>query len=121
MTFVRAWVLIFTLAPLAWAWLEWQRSGRKLALGLKTACLVLVICALSEPRVNYNDTKVAVAALVDTSASVSPPICPRLRLVRAYGEEARLERSASDPVCPYDAQPNAFRKCRRMENDPYGR
>ncbi len=34
--------------------------------------MVAVIAALSEPRLNFNDTKVAVAALVDTSASVSP-------------------------------------------------
>ena len=71
MTFVRAWVLLFALGPIAWVWLEWRGSGRKLALALKAAALVLVIVALAEPNVKYNDTKVAVAALVDTSASVS--------------------------------------------------
>ena len=71
MTFVRAWVLLFTLIPLAWLAYEWRRTARKLAMGLKAGSLILVICALSEPRFNFNDTKVAVAALVDTSASVS--------------------------------------------------
>ena len=71
MTFVRAWVLIFTILPIAWAAVEWQRSSRRLALCLKAAAIFLVICALSEPRMNYNDTKVAIAAVVDTSASVS--------------------------------------------------
>ena len=71
MTFLRAWVLLFTLIPLGWMAYEWRRSSRRLAMGLKAAALILVICALSEPRLNFNDTKVAVAALVDTSASVS--------------------------------------------------
>jgi Ca-activated chloride channel homolog len=71
MTFVRAWVLLFALAPIAWAFLEWRNSARKLALTLKAAALALVIIALAEPNIKYNDTKVAIAALVDTSASVS--------------------------------------------------
>lgn len=74
MTFVRAWVLLFALAPIAWAFLEWRNSARKLALTLKAAALALVIIALTEPNIKYNDTKVAIAALVDTSASVSSRI-----------------------------------------------
>jgi secreted protein with Ig-like and vWFA domain len=71
MNFVRLWVLLFALIPLGWVAYEWRRSTRRLAMCLKAGSLVLVIFALSEPRLNYNDTKVAVAALVDTSASVS--------------------------------------------------
>ncbi len=71
MTFLRAWVLIFALIPLVWVAYEWRRNSRRLALALKGGSLLLVIVALSEPRLNYNDTKVAVAALVDTSASAS--------------------------------------------------
>jgi Ca-activated chloride channel homolog len=71
MTFVRAWVLLFALVPIAWAAWQWSGSARKLALALKAAALALVICALAEPNIKYNDTKVAVAALVDTSSSVS--------------------------------------------------
>ena len=72
MTFLRAWVLLFALIPLGWMAYEWRRSSRRLAMGLKAGSLILVIFALSEPRLNYNDTKVAVAAVIDTSASVSP-------------------------------------------------
>ncbi len=72
MTFLRAWVLLFSLIPLGWMAYEWRRTSRRLAMGLKAGSLILVILALSEPRLNYNDTKVAVAALVDTSASASP-------------------------------------------------
>ena len=71
MTFVRPWVFLLLLLPLAWAAIEWRRSSRRLALSLKAVAIVLVICALAEPRLNYNDTKVAIAAVVDTSASVS--------------------------------------------------
>jgi Ca-activated chloride channel family protein len=72
MTFARAWVLLFALAPLAWAAWDWRTSARRVALALKAIALACVIVALSEPRFNFNDTKVAVAALVDTSASVAP-------------------------------------------------
>ncbi len=71
MTFLRAWVLLFALIPVGWVAWEWRRSSRRLAMCLKAGSLVLVICALAEPRLNFNDTKIAVAALVDTSASVS--------------------------------------------------
>jgi hypothetical protein len=72
MTFARSWVLFLALAPIAWAAFEWRASARRFALALKALALVAVVAALSEPRLNFNDTKVAVAALVDTSASVSP-------------------------------------------------
>jgi Ca-activated chloride channel homolog len=71
MNVLRPWLLLLALVPIAWVAYEWRRTSRRLAMGLKAASLVLIICALSEPRLNFNDTKVAVAALVDTSASVS--------------------------------------------------
>ncbi len=72
MTFERAWVLIFAILPIGWAVWEWRSSARRAGLALKAVALVAVIFALAEPRLIYNDTKVAVAVLVDTSASVSP-------------------------------------------------
>ncbi len=71
MSFARAWVLVLALAPLAWAAFEWRTSSRRIALVLKALALVCIAIALSEPRLNFSDTKVAVAALVDSSASVS--------------------------------------------------
>ncbi|MDQ6666156.1 MAG: hypothetical protein M3Z23_17385, partial [Acidobacteriota bacterium] len=86
MTFERAWVLIFCLLPLAWAAWEWRASARRSALALKAAAFLAIVLALSEPRLIYNGTKVALAVLVDTSASVSPQ-----DLAAASSLAARLE------------------------------
>src|ERR1035437_1769322 len=72
MTFDRAWVLLALLLPLGWAAWEWRETARRLALGLKAAAFVCIVLALSGPRVGVYQTKVAVAVLADTSASVSP-------------------------------------------------
>src|SRR5258706_7247985 len=71
MTFDRAWVLFLVPLPLAWLVFEWRRTSRRLALALKAISFVAVLLALAEPILNVNETKVAVALLVDTSASVS--------------------------------------------------
>jgi Mg-chelatase subunit ChlD len=72
MSFDRAWVLAIAWLPLAWAAWEWSRTRRRLALALKAASLLAILLALAEPRLKVNETRVAVAVLVDTSASVSP-------------------------------------------------
>ncbi len=51
--------------------LEWRRTSRHLGLALKALSLALILLALAEPRLATHETKVAVAVLVDTSASVS--------------------------------------------------
>jgi len=71
MTFAHAWVLAIAWLPLAWMLYEWRRTSRKLGLTLKALSLVVVLVALADPRLSYPQTKVAVAVLVDTSASVS--------------------------------------------------
>ena len=71
MTFDREWVLYLAWLPLAWAVFEWRRTARRAALILKTVTLVAILLALSEPRMAVSETKVALAVLVDTSASVS--------------------------------------------------
>ena len=70
MTFDRFWVLLLLPFPLAWLVWEWRRQTRHLALLLKTAMIVAVIMALSEPILTIHDHKVAVAVLADTSASI---------------------------------------------------
>ena len=72
MTFERAWVLWFLVLPLAWMAWEWRRQVRRSALLMKIAMAVLVILALAEPVLETHDRKVALAALVDTSASITP-------------------------------------------------
>ena len=71
MTFDRAWVLALAWLPLAWMVFEWRRTSRRGALIIKALSLVAILLALAEPRINVSETKVALAVLVDTSASVS--------------------------------------------------
>ncbi|MBZ5674260.1 MAG: VWA domain-containing protein [Acidobacteriia bacterium] len=71
MTFDRTWVLAIAWLPLAWILFEWRRTARKLGLVLKAACFMAILLALAEPRMILQETKVALAVLVDTSASSS--------------------------------------------------
>ncbi|MEX2261791.1 MAG: VWA domain-containing protein [Bryobacteraceae bacterium] len=88
MTFERAWVLLLCWLPLAWAAWDWRRSPRRTALVLKALALAAVLLALAEPRLTVFESKVAVALLVDTSASVSPA-----DLTRASDLATRIERN----------------------------
>jgi Ca-activated chloride channel family protein len=72
MTFDRSWVLLIAWLPAAWAVFEWRRTQRHLALVLKALSFIAVLLALAEPHLATTETKVALAVLVDTSASVSP-------------------------------------------------
>jgi uncharacterized protein with von Willebrand factor type A (vWA) domain len=71
MIFERAWVLILLVAPMAWLVWEWRRQPRRGHLLLKAAMAAAVILALSQPVYSYRARKVALAVLVDTSASVT--------------------------------------------------
>src|SRR5579872_5289802 len=72
MTFDRSWVLLVAWLPFAWMVFEWRRTARRVALVIKALSLAAILLALAEPRLNTSETKVALAVLVDTSASVSP-------------------------------------------------
>jgi Mg-chelatase subunit ChlD len=72
MIFERAWVLVFLLLPLGWFLYEWRRSRRPVALVVKALSFVAIVLALAEPSMTVPQTKMAVAVLVDTSASVAP-------------------------------------------------
>jgi uncharacterized membrane protein len=72
MSFNHPWVLPFTLVPLLWMAWDLRHARRRLPLILKALSIAAIILALSEPRLSTNETKVAVAALLDTSASISP-------------------------------------------------
>ena len=71
MSFDRPWALLLVLAPLAWAVWEWRSSGRRPGLVLKAAAFAAIFIALAEPRITIYESRVAVAILADTSASVS--------------------------------------------------
>jgi Ca-activated chloride channel family protein len=71
LSFDRAWILFILVLPLAWAAWEWRRQPRHTALLLKAGMIVAVILALAEPSFSFRARKVALAVLVDTSASVT--------------------------------------------------
>jgi len=64
--------LLLLLPVLAWAAWEWRTSSRRAALLLKTGSLIAIVGALSMPRLTVYQTKMAVAVLADTSASMTP-------------------------------------------------
>lgn len=70
MTFEHPLALILALLPIAWVAYEWRNAGRRTALLLKAAVFLLIGLALAEPRVTVYESKVAVAMLADTSASI---------------------------------------------------
>jgi hypothetical protein len=71
MTFDHPWLLPLVLLPAAWALWEWRQSARRLALALKAFSFAAILLALAGPHVVVYESKVAVAVLADTSASVS--------------------------------------------------
>ncbi len=89
MTFEREWILVFLLLPLAWAWFEWRRTRRVTALALKTLSLLAIVVALAEPTLTLPQTRMAVAVLVDTSASVAPQDLARASEFAAALDKAR--------------------------------
>ena len=64
--------VLLALLPIAWVAWEWRASARRSALLLKAGAVLAVILALAQPRLTVYESKVALAILVDTSASVSP-------------------------------------------------
>ncbi len=89
MTFDRGWVLLLAWLPVAWAALEWRRSGRRGALALKALSFAAVLLALAEPRLSAPSSRMAVSVLVDTSASVSEQDLARGSEVAGGIERAR--------------------------------
>ena len=72
MNFDHPWALLLALAPLVWLAFEWRTSARRPALLLKAGTFFCILLALSAPSMTIYQTKVAVAFLADTSASVTP-------------------------------------------------
>jgi len=124
MTFERLWVLLLLALPVAWAIFQWRASGLvkqgRLRLVLKALSVAAVIVALSEPRVESSESKLAVAALVDTSASVS---AADLTLANSLVKKLKPARAASGAmaVAPHRARSSCrrewcgipFRACHR--------
>jgi Ca-activated chloride channel homolog len=71
MSVAHPWFLLLALAPALWAAWEWRSAGRRSALLLKAAALLALLAALAGPSITVYSSKLAVAILADTSASVS--------------------------------------------------
>lgn len=89
MTMEREWILLVAWLPLAWAVWAWPRTARRAVLLLKAAAFTLILLALAQPRLDYQESKVAVAVLADTSASVSPADLERASALATAIEAAR--------------------------------
>ncbi len=88
MSFANPWALLLLLLPAGWVAWEWGQAGRRLSLLLKAAVFTLIALALAQPSLVVYESKVAVAMLADTSASVSPT-----DLQRESGIADALERA----------------------------
>ena len=71
MTFERPWLLLLTALPIAWCFYEWRKHTRHLTLITKALMLVMVALALAGPVLSWQERKVALAVVADTSASLS--------------------------------------------------
>lgn len=71
MSFERPWILALNLLPVLWAAFTWRGTSRHGALVLKALALVAILSALAKPELTILESRVAVAILADTSASVS--------------------------------------------------
>ena len=89
MTFERAWALLLLVLPLVWLAREWTRQTNRAALLLKAGMVAAVIVALAEPALAIRDRKVALAVLVDTSASVPDADLARENKLIAQLDNAR--------------------------------
>src|SRR5580700_5146310 len=89
MSFERAWALLLLALPLAWIAWDWRRQPRHAHLVLKVSMIAAVILALAEPTLSYRARKVALAVLVDTSASVADADLSRENQLLKQIDEAR--------------------------------
>jgi Ca-activated chloride channel family protein len=106
MIFERPWALLLLPLPLGWLVWEWRRQMRRGPLAMKTAMMVAVILALAEPVLEIRDRKVALAALVDTSASISDDDLAREGSLLRQMDGAR--RSNRLDVIPFARSPRSL-------------
>ncbi|MBS1828432.1 MAG: VWA domain-containing protein [Acidobacteria bacterium] len=89
MNFDRGWVLFLLPLVAIFPLVEWRRTQFHRGLILKTIALLAIVLALAEPNLSVFETKMAVAVLVDTSASVSTSDLDRASQVATEIEKAR--------------------------------
>jgi len=103
MTFEHPWLLPLALLPAAWCFYEWPRHTRHFALITKAASLLLVALALAGPVLSWNERKVALAVVADTSASLSPQDLAREQSILKQIDSARSSNELD--VIPFARSP----------------
>ncbi len=81
--------LLAAIAPLIWMFLELRRINRKTSIILKGLSFVAILVAIAEPVLITSENKMAVAVLVDTSASITDDDLARATQLAAGIEHAR--------------------------------
>jgi Mg-chelatase subunit ChlD len=89
MSFDRPWILFLLALPVAWLAYEWVRTARRAGLLAMALCFAAVVLALAEPRLMVPESRMAVAVLVDTSASTSPEDLQRANEIVGALQRAR--------------------------------
>ena len=89
MSFERPWILLLGLLPILWAALYYRRTPQKKGLLLKAGALLAITLALAEPRLTVPQTKMAVAVLVDTSASITADDLAKASRITTEIQDAR--------------------------------
>jgi Ca-activated chloride channel family protein len=103
MVFAHPLWLILLVVPIAWLIYDWPRTTGRHRLILKTLAIAMVVLALAEPRLDFQKTKVAVAVLADTSASVTPGDLQRASDIASQIESSR--GSNMTQVIPFARNP----------------
>jgi Ca-activated chloride channel family protein len=89
MSFEHPWLLLLMVLPLAWVAWSWKSYTRRIALLLKAGTLAAILGALAVPHIVIYNSKVAVALLADTSASVTTK---DLSFESAFADKAQRAR-----------------------------
>ena len=106
MTFDHPLALLLLILPAAWLLWEWKSQTRRASISLKAAMAAAAILALAEPVLETSDRKVALAALVDTSASITPADLDRESKLLSQLQSARGSNRVD--VIPFAKTPRAM-------------
>ncbi len=106
MTFDHPLALLLLILPAAWLLWEWKNQTRRASIVLKAAMAVAAILALAEPVLETSDRKVALAALVDTSASITPADLDKESSLLSQIQSARGSNRVQ--VIPFAKTPRAM-------------
>ena len=112
MTLNQPYALLLFLPLAAFLFWQWRTGASRRRLWVHAASLIMAILALSDPRMYVNETKNAVAVLVDTSASSAGQLAQANEIVnRLNNARGRHELK----IIPFARHP---REVRNNEVDP---